>query len=251
MAEASRANSPQLDERLQREREHGQRILDTEEANWGWHTAAGAIRKRRRADFIGFADRPLERGARVLEIGCGSGTFTGSLAERFEHLTAIDISDPLVEAARARHPGVEFRIMDAHSTEFPEASFDAVVGCSVLHHLDWARALEEFHRVLRPGGLLRFSEPNLLNPQIFLQKNWPWLKERLGDSPDEYAFTRWRILRDLQSAGFAERRAEAFEFLHPSVPERLVGSVLRLESVLERTPARHIGGSLKISARKR
>ena len=71
--------------------------------------------------------------------------------------------------------------------------FDAVVGSSVLHHLDVAQALRECFRVLKPEGVICFTEPNMLNPQIALQKNISFLKKRLGDSPDETTFFRWQI----------------------------------------------------------
>jgi SAM-dependent methyltransferase len=239
-----------LDARIERERAHGKRIIATEEANWGWCTPAGRVRRSRRAElFAAPGPLPPER-TRVLEIGCGSGTFTGVLAERFPEVAAIDVSDDLLAVARQRHPSVTFVCADAHRTGLPDASFDRIVGCSVLHHLDWARALVEFYRLLAPGGELRFSEPNLVNPQIFVQKNWRWLKERMGDSPDEYAFTRWTILRDLRAAGFVEAAAMPYEFLHPAVPERWIGAVTRIESWLHRTPLRHIAGSLEITARK-
>jgi ubiquinone/menaquinone biosynthesis C-methylase UbiE len=239
-----------LDARVERERAHGRRILASEEANWGWNTPAGQVRRARRFELMAASGPAPNDRLRVLEIGCGSGTFTGSLHQAFPRLTAIDVSEPLLEAARTRHPGVTFLQVDAHRTTFPDGSFDLVVGCSVLHHLDWGRALREIHRVLAPGGHIRFSEPNLINPQIYLQKNWSWLKERMGDSPDEYAFSRWTILRDLRAAGFAEAAAEPYEFLHPEVPERWISAVIRLEGWLERTPLRHIAGSLKITATK-
>ena len=141
--------------------------------------------------------------------------------------------------------------MDAHHLDLADASVDLVVGCSVLHHLDWAQALRECHRVLRPGGTIRFSEPNLLNPQIFLQKNWPWLKRRMGDSPDEYAFTSSRIARDAERAGLVDVVAEPYEFLHPSIPEAVIDRVIRVEHWIERTPLRNIAGSIRITATRR
>lgn len=235
-------------DRLERERKHGLEILKTRESNWGWNTAAGRVRWQRRLDFLRALD--LERTAEVLEIGAGTGTFTEGLIAAFPRLTAIDISPDLLEAARRKVPGARLVCMDAHELEFPAGSFDAVVGCSVLHHLNWSKALKEFFRVLKPGGVIRFSEPNLLNPQIFLQKNIPLLKRLAGDSPDEYAFTASSILTDLREAGFSQATAEAYEFLHPSVPGSLIAAVTRLESALMRTPLRHIGGSLLIRAQK-
>lgn len=233
--------------RLEREREHARRILDSDESNWGWSTPAGRIRKKRREDFLatgGSADMV------VLEIGCGSGTFTGGLVQAFPRLIAIDVADLLLDEARRRFPRADFRKMDAHHLEFDDASVDLILGCSVLHHLDWALALRDFHRVLRPGGSIRFSEPNLANPQIFLQKNWPWLKRRMGDSPDEYAFTAPRIRRDLEAAGFVDVVAQPYEFLHPAVPSAAIDRVIAVERLLERSPVRAIAGSLRIEARR-
>lgn len=246
MSKTSSAANEQ--ERLERERKHGLEILKTQESNWGWNTPAGRIRWQRRLDFLRALD--LGRTADVLEIGAGTGTFTEGLIAAFPRLTAIDISPDLLEAARRKAPAARLLCMDAHELDLPAGSFNAVVGCSVLHHLDWSKALKEFFRVLKPGGIVRFSEPNLLNPQIFLQKNIPLLKRLAGDSPDEYAFTAASIVRDLSDAGFSEVSAEAYEFLHPSVPVSWIAAVTKLESVLMRTPMRHIGGSLLIRARK-
>ncbi len=237
-----------LQERVRREAEHGQVILGQNEANWGWQSAAGRIRKQRRADFLAEPAAALGVRAAVLEVGCGTGTFTAALAERFENLVSIDVSEVLLVRARERFPRVHFERRDIHASGFPDAAFDYVAGCSVLHHLDCPLALKEIQRVLKPGGLLRFSEPNMLNPQIFLQKNWPWLKRRMGDSPDETAFTPGAMRAMLQAAGFEHIRVRPFEFLHPAVPERLIGPVIGFERWLEATPLYLIGGSIRIEA---
>jgi SAM-dependent methyltransferase len=237
-----------LTDRLERERQHGYAILEQDERNWGWQTPAGEIRRERRLDWL---TRGLE-GARgpVLEIGAGTGTFTRGLAGRLPGLEAIDISEPLLAVARQRCPEVVFRRMDAHDLQYPDEHFEAIVGCSVLHHLDWNRALLGFFRKLKRRGVLRFSEPNLLNPQIFLQKTVPWLKKRAGDSPDEYAFTARDFRPSLQRAGFTDVEVRPFEFLHPATPPRWIPLVIRIEERLSRTPLRAIAGSLLISARK-
>ncbi len=237
-----------LSERLARESAHGAAILDRNESNWGWHTPAGQIRKRRRAAFLA---QPLPIGGaapRVLEVGCGTGTFTGELSTTFSDLTCIDISEPLLSEAARKFPAVRFERQDVHQTTFADARFDLVVGSSVLHHLEWDVALREMARILRPGGRLRFSEPNLLNPQIFLQKNWGWLKRHMGDSPDEYAFTPGQIRESLQEAGFGSIDVRPFEFLHPSTPAPLIGCVFVVERLLEASPLVYFAGSMKITA---
>lgn len=238
----------QLHNRLERERKHSHIIIATDEKNWGWRGEAGQIRWRRRLDYLAGA-LPCGEG-KVLEIGAGTGTFTESLARLYADLTAIDISPELLAVAARKAPRASLLCMDAHNLEFPDNSFDAIVGCSVLHHLEWPLALASFFRKLKPNGVIRFSEPNLLNPQIFVQKNIPWIKGALGDSPDEYAFTARRIARDLTDAGYTAIQVAPYEFLHPSIPRRLIPAVLAIEQCLERSLCRHIAGSLRIEARK-
>jgi SAM-dependent methyltransferase len=237
-----------LDSRLERERIHGRAIIASEEKNWGWKGEAGQLRWRRRLDYLANA-LPDGKG-KVLEIGAGSGTFTEGLAKVYSDLTAIDISPDLLALAARKAPNVTLMCMDAHKLDFPDETFDAIVGCSVLHHLDWALALRGFAHKLKRGGVIRFSEPNLLNPQILLQKNIPLLKRLLGDSPDEYAFTARRIESDLREAGYVRIEVTPYEFLHPSTPQGLIPLILKLERILERSALHRIAGSLRIEACK-
>ena len=90
-------------------------------------------------------------------------------------------------------PNVQYQIQNAYALSYSERVFDSVVGSSVLHHLEIKEALRDIYRVLKPGGTIYFTEPNMLNPQIAIQKNIPWIKRKLGDSPDETAFFRWSL----------------------------------------------------------
>lgn len=237
-----------LEQRLERERQHGKVIIATQESNWGWNTPAGEIRWKRRFDYL--AQCLSDKNGTVLEVGAGSGTFTVALAEVFPNLTAIDICEELLESARSKAPSVNLMCMDAHHLKFPDNYFDAIIGCSILHHLDWDLALKGFFEKLKPGGVIRFSEPNLLNPQIFIQKNLPPLKKYLGDSPDEYAFTTWQIAKSLKQAGFGKIQVMPYEFLHPSTPANWIERVIKIEDTLSKTFIQQIGGSLLVEAVK-
>lgn len=64
----------------------------------------------------------------------------------------------MVDEARRRNPGVEFRVADAHSLPFEDGSFDVVLSNLTVHHLgDPDKFLAEAFRVLRPGGRLAFT----------------------------------------------------------------------------------------------
>ena len=104
--------------------------------------------------------------ARVLELGCGRAWMTRRIAEDFPVARII-----ATEVDRVQHeknlqitdlPAVEFRYGGAEAIDLPDASVDVVLMLKSLHHVPgrlMARALDEIHRVLVPGGLAYISEP--------------------------------------------------------------------------------------------
>jgi len=239
-------------DRLLNEKRHGEFIREHGEEIWNWSSPAGRSRWRRRCrlfkEFIG------DHHSRVLEIGCGTGLFTSELAGTDNTVLAIDISEALIMKARARvsSANVAFIVGNACETGFETGSLDFVAGSSSLHHLEVDLALKEFFRVLKSGGGMMFTEPNMMNPQVALTKKVPSIKRRAGDSPDETAFFRWRIAEKLRAAGFADILVEPFDFVHPQTPAWLVPMTERAGTVLEKIPLlREIAGSLIIRCRKK
>ena len=103
---------------------------------------------------------------RVLDLACGGGRTTVPLYKQGFRVIGVDLSDPLIQAARARHPQVDFRVGNYCELPFDDASFDDVL--ISYNGLDYAfpeaqrqRALAECARVLVPGGRLVFSSHNI------------------------------------------------------------------------------------------
>jgi ubiquinone/menaquinone biosynthesis C-methylase UbiE len=99
------------------------------------------------------------RGGTCVEVGCGPGRMTGVLAERFDRVVGVDVSEGMLERARATVtvPNVDFRLVAGDRLDTVEdAIADALVCYLVLQHLPERRIvlryLEEFARVLAPAG---------------------------------------------------------------------------------------------------
>lgn len=96
-------------------------------------------------------------GRRVLDAGCGAGAMSAALHDRGAVVTGIDASAGMLDHASQRlGDEVDLRQADLNDPlPFNDSSFDDVIASLVLHYLeDWAPALSEMRRVLRPGGRL-------------------------------------------------------------------------------------------------
>lgn len=104
------------------------------------------------------------KGERLLDIGCGDGTFTFHLGEQYAEIFGIDVQEDYVATFNERAAsGSKFRgsIMSASAMEFPADFFDTIVTIETLEHVaDLAGTAREIHRVLRPGGELIITVPN-------------------------------------------------------------------------------------------
>lgn len=114
----------------------------------------------------------------ALDVGCGEGRFCRMLSAAGIAATGIDPTAPLLEVARARDPGGDYRAGRAEALGFPDASFDLVVSYLTLIDIpDLASALAEMARVLRPGGALLIA-----NMASFNTAGTPggWVRDQAG-----------------------------------------------------------------------
>jgi len=89
----------------------------------------------------------------VADVGCGAGLAVAELAERGVRAVDVDVSEQMIELARRRRPGADFRIGGACDLPFEDGALAGYRADKVLHELaDPARALAEARRVLAPGG---------------------------------------------------------------------------------------------------
>lgn len=240
-----------------KEQEHFDRLAETiGETWWGNQTPAAAVRLRRRAELVAQKLAPYLH-PHVLELGCGTGTFSKYVLEKLPslHLLGCDISPKAVDLAAAHcgsYPHARFEVADGIALPYAKDQFDAVIGSSILHHLfPLSEVLRECYRVLKPDGLFWFSEPNMMNPHIAAEKNVRWVGKMLQDTEDETAFFRWSLAKNLRQVGFQDVSVQPYDFLHPLVPSSLIGLISTVGQWLERIPLlREISGSLVVCAYK-
>lgn len=110
-------------------------------------------------------------GKRLLDLGCGAGENSVYFAQRGADCVAADYSPGMVEVAMQlaakNHVKIEGKITNAIAIDFPDNTFDFVYAANLLHHIgDPHQAIQEMHRVLKPGGKACFWDPLKHNPII-------------------------------------------------------------------------------------
>jgi 2-polyprenyl-6-hydroxyphenyl methylase/3-demethylubiquinone-9 3-methyltransferase len=105
----------------------------------------------------------------VADIGCGAGTQSMVWAELGHRVRGLDINQPLLDLAGRRSAdagySIEFAVGSAVSLPWPDESVDICLAIELLEHVaDWQACLQEFTRILRPGGVLFLTTSNKLCP---------------------------------------------------------------------------------------
>jgi ubiquinone/menaquinone biosynthesis C-methylase UbiE len=96
------------------------------------------------------------RGSSVLEVGCGTGQLTARLAEYGFDLTAIDIGQAMIAAARQRlaDAAISFQVSSFEDFAAADSSFDLIASATAFHWIDPEIRFSKSARLLRPGGWL-------------------------------------------------------------------------------------------------
>jgi SAM-dependent methyltransferase len=97
----------------------------------------------------------MQPGAKLLDIGCGSGYFSKMAKDAGASVTSIDATPELLAKAQKRVAGIDFNVGEMEELPFEDNSFDVVCGFNSFQYAtDTKNALNEAKRVLKPGGKL-------------------------------------------------------------------------------------------------
>jgi ubiquinone/menaquinone biosynthesis C-methylase UbiE len=151
----------------------------------------------------------------AIEFGCGTGYFTRAIARNASHVVATDLSDKMLEVARAQlreFKNITIQEADCTDTPFSAASFDSVFMVNLIHVVDNpSQCLQESHRILRKGGSLivvdltgyrlSFSKKMKLGFRYLRTWGLPTRRGQNDMSPEALVFL-------VESAGFTVADAE-------------------------------------------
>lgn len=156
---------------------------------------------------------PVE-GLRILDLGCGTGRHTSWLSASGARVTAVDFATSMLEQARrkTRDLNVSYVIHDLHdSLPFGAGTFDIVLSCLVLEHLESAAEFfADIYRVTAPGGRAVVST---VHPAMFLRGSQAQFTDpTTGDvvRPGSHAHSIGDCVMAAIDAGFELRGVEEF-----------------------------------------
>lgn len=188
-----------------------------------WFVGRQALVRRSLGRHLGGAGRL------ILDVGCGTGFMTETLAEAGHRGVGIDLRPEGLRAGEGRPPGCRYLRADATRLPFREGRFDGVLLLDVLEHVDDRLLLAEVRRVLRPGGVAVVTAPAM-----------PWLWSRRDEAAGHLRrYTRRRLVASIREAGLGVEEIGYYQFfLFPLVvATRFLGRGSRTVQDAEERPS--------------
>jgi len=177
----------------------------------------------------------FQPGARVADLGCGSGIFTHLMRRQGYDCVGLDLSPKLVEIGRRNYPDVEFVEGDVEHLPFPTASFDGVLLSGIVHHLpDPSRCAAEVFRILRPGGRFVAFDPNRMNPFMWLyrDRSSPFYSQ-VGVTANERPVLAKEVAAAFREAGFTTGTAYLSNLRYRYIASSRVRWLLPIYNVID------------------
>ena len=141
-------------------------------------------------------DMGLElKGKYALEVGCGNGRAAKAMVQKYgaDHVHGVDLDLSALKRS-SWVPGTSFAARDVTNLEYPDASFEAVVGFGLLHHLErWQDAVAEISRVLKPGAQYAMDD--------FTKYGLDKWYHRIFEAPRGNEFTTGQLIREIEKNG--------------------------------------------------
>jgi 2-polyprenyl-3-methyl-5-hydroxy-6-metoxy-1,4-benzoquinol methylase len=166
-------------------------------------------------------------GKRLLDLGCGDGTYSIAASQRGTRVTGIDISDAMLDSARRRAAtcgaSIEWGQASAESLPFDSGSFDIVLAVTIFCFVkNPALAAKEVSRVLRPGGPFVIGELGRYSAWAVSRRVRGWF----GSSrwKEAHFWSLGELRRLLENAGFRVNASRVCVYYPPSgLAARIVG----------------------------
>jgi 2-polyprenyl-3-methyl-5-hydroxy-6-metoxy-1,4-benzoquinol methylase len=153
---------------------------------------------------------------RALDVGCSTGYLAAQLVERGTAVVGLERNEDASNEARAVCEQVLVGEIETMELPFPPRSFDVVLCGDVLEHLrEPERFLARIRPLIRPGGRLVLSTPNVANWSMrlgLLFGRWRYTERGILDRTHTHLFTRRTLVEALERAGF---RVVEFDFTLP------------------------------------
>lgn len=160
----------------------------------------------------------VRKGMEAIDVGCGSGAITRLLLEKGAKVTAVDYSEEMLKVCSKGLEGLrreDYVLIncDANSLHVQDNKFDLLVSSGLLDYLSDTRgALQEFYRVLKPGGNIIFTVPK--TPSLFsLLRTMPgnYIKRKIFYLPPiEVVLSKKDIIRLFSETGFILKGLKSF-----------------------------------------
>ena len=183
-------------------------------------------------DRYTIAERLIEPGERILDIGCGKGYMLRKLSGKFKELYGMDISPSCLQEAEAKTKefylsgSSKFKFIEGNADKplpFQDNFFDAIICIAVMEHIyDIFSLVKEIYRTLRPNGYVIAEVPNICylkyRVQILLGKlpatSSPYNWEKIGwDGGHIHYFTMKKFCWLFESQGFKIEKKTGSGFL--------------------------------------